>query len=279
MKPIKTGLALFAVAVLASGCASYDLAGVAGMDVKGDAFQKALHGEYVSLAKEEAGEQDWSDAGFFNDRARAVAMGENVAPQAIADRNLPSDKVGEMTGFRDRLVKALASGAKANPAAAAKAQGGFDCWMQEQEENFQPDDIAACKKMLMDGLAQIEKAPAKKAAAKKKVPGPFIVYFGFNSADLDDDNFAIVAEATDKAKWAKAKGIIVTAHTDTSGSPAYNKALSQKRLAAVTEIVKMAGWNGDLSVEAFGEELPAVPTGDNIKEGKNRRVEIVLVGQ
>ncbi|MCW9033406.1 MAG: OmpA family protein [Rhodospirillales bacterium] len=274
MKPIKSGLALLATAVLVTGCATYDLDGVAGMSPQGDAFQKGLHSEYVKLAKMEAMEDDWSDAGRFNDKARVAAMGTKFGPQMMSKRSIPADKVDEMAGFRDRLVKALEKGAMAKPAAAARAQAGFDCWMQEQEENFQPEDIAACKKSFVMALAEIESKPKPK---KKKIPGPFVVHFDMNSAELNDDTFSIVAEAADKAKWAKATGIIVGAHTDTSGSAAYNQALSEARMKAVTEIITMAGWDGKLTVKAYGEELPAVPTADETPEMKNRRVEIVLV--
>ncbi len=275
MKSIKSGLALLAVATLVTGCVTYDLDGVAMMPQEGDAFQKGLHGEYVKLAKMEADEGDWHDAGKFNNKARAAAMGSAAGPQDLMGRSIPSDKVEEMSGYRMRLVKALETGAGAKPAAAARAQAGFDCWMQEQEENFQPKDIEACKKSFIMALAEIE--GKKKAAPKKKVPGPFVVYFGFNSAELSDEGFSAVAEAADKAKWAKATGIIVGAHTDTSGSGAYNQALSEARMKAVTEIITMAGWDGKLTTKAYGEELPAVPTADETKEDKNRRVEIVLV--
>ncbi len=39
---------------------------------------------------------------------------------------------------------------------AANAQVMFDCWMQEQEENFQPPDIARCRDGFSAAIAAVE---------------------------------------------------------------------------------------------------------------------------
>ena len=41
---------------------------------------------------------------------------------------------------------------------AARAQVMFDCWMQEQEENFQTDHIAACRNRFFAALEEVQKA-------------------------------------------------------------------------------------------------------------------------
>ena len=80
-------------------------------------------------------------------------------------------------------MAALTAGARDKaPIQAANAQVNFDCWMQEQEENFQPDDIARCRSGFTQALlgaeaavkpAPMAKAPApmrKMAAAPKMAP-------------------------------------------------------------------------------------------------------------
>lgn len=50
----------------------------------------------------------------------------------------------------------LRGGAVFAPAEAATAQAAFDCWMQEQEENFQPRDIGACQNRYLAAMARLE---------------------------------------------------------------------------------------------------------------------------
>ena len=66
-----------------------------------------------------------------------------------------------LSGARSRLIAAFGAGArKRAPKQAAEAQLRFDCWMQEQEENFQPDDIdAPCRQAVGNApvtTAQVE---------------------------------------------------------------------------------------------------------------------------
>src|SRR3546814_13032520 len=69
--------------------------------------------------------------------------------------------VGTLTSSRERLMAVLAAGAaQSDPTQAAEAQVAFDCWMQEQAENFQPDDIAACRDRFEAAMAGLEREPA-----------------------------------------------------------------------------------------------------------------------
>ena len=71
--------------------------------------------------------------------------------------------------------------------------------------------------------------------------------------------------------------IEVAGHADRSGTPQYNQRLSQRRADVVaSELVKQGIAKEDISVTAFGETKPLVPTADGVREPQNRRVEIVL---
>ena len=87
---------------------------------------------------------------------------------------MPVDAEPDLAAARVELVSALNSGGRQLlPAEAAQAQVAFDCWMQEQEENFQPDDIAACRANFETALAALKDglAPAP-AAAQAAAPAP-----------------------------------------------------------------------------------------------------------
>lgn len=69
----------------------------------------------------------------------------------------------------------------------------------------------------------------------------------------------------------------VNGFTDTSGSPEQNLALSQKRALAIAGALAHEGVPAArLSSQGFGESHLRVATGDNKKEPRNRRVEILL---
>ncbi|WP_139323556.1 OmpA family protein, partial [Roseomonas sp. TAS13] len=62
-----------------------------------------------------------------------------------------------------------------------------------------------------------------------------------------------------------------------SGTPQYNMGLSRRRADAVAaELVRQGIQRSEITVEAFGESRPLVPTADGVREPQNRRVEIVL---
>jgi OmpA family len=71
--------------------------------------------------------------------------------------------------------------------------------------------------------------------------------------------------------------ITATRHTDTSGSAAYNLELSQRRSEAVaSELVRQGVPATDIITVGRGEENLLVPTGDGVREPRNRRFEIVI---
>jgi outer membrane protein OmpA-like peptidoglycan-associated protein len=82
----------------------------------------------------------------------------------------------------------------------------------------------------------------------------------------------VVQEAANYAAAGHATKISIVGHTDTSGSPAYNVGLSERRAKAVADaLVGMGVAQTALSVDWKGETAPAVATGDNVKEPLNRR--------
>ena len=260
-----------------SACAQFYDAGMSATS-NGPVFNDALTAHYQTLAKMEADEQDWTDADFFGQRALQTAGVGAPAPQAIEERDLPADHLGPLTDARALLVSALDGGAReSNPAAAAKAQAGFDCWMQEAEENIQPEDIAWCKKWFWDGMNALEvKAPAPKPAPAPAM-GPWIVYFPFDSSEITYEGQLEINKAEKAASKLKGSQMLLTAHTDTSGSEQYNLDLSARRVKEVVDTLELIGVSRDgVTASAVGESDPAVNTGDGVREQKNRRVEIRL---
>lgn len=70
----------------------------------------------------------------------------------------------------------------------------------------------------------------------------------------------------------------LSGHTDTVGNAAKNQKLSDSRVNSVkSALIEHGAKPSALIVSSYGENKPAVQTKDNVKEGKNRRVEIRIV--
>jgi OOP family OmpA-OmpF porin len=193
----------------------------------------------------------------------------------MSARKLPADKAPELTSYRGRLVTALRAGARERaPRDAAQAQAMFDCWMEQQEENRQPGDIAACRTGFLAALAKIEVAPV--AAAPAPQPETFTIYFDLNKATLNEKGRRDVDRIVARARAINAKNIVVEGYADRSGSNAYNMRLSQRREAAVHDAIHLAGINVPINGQAFGETRPAKQTKDGVREASNRRVDVTI---
>jgi hypothetical protein len=105
----------------------------------------------------------------------------------------------------------------------------------------------------------------------------YVVLFPFDQSTLDAAAQATVSSAAEEFKRTGSAQISVQGHTDTSGNTDYNQALSERREQAVTnELVRLGVPSSAISGTAVGETQPAVPTGDNVREAQNRRVDIQL---
>ena len=292
---IPTILAIFAISAAALGGCSLRYDQAMELEPKGSAFDKALYAGYLQMARAELDELDLDDTDKFADRAARAASGRAPAPEKLTARALPAHKTGDLGAARVKLVTALAGGAaKRHPADAARAQLRFDCWMQEQEENFQPDDIVQCRTGFFAALEKIG-SPSHAAVRPATTTGPraglrpasapaptraeakagYVVLFDFNKSGMGADARRIVETAIKTAKRLGAAAIRISGHADRAGGRAYNKGLSKRRAEAIATALIRAGIKKEkIRVEAFGEDKPAVQTPDGMREPRNRRVEI-----
>jgi outer membrane protein OmpA-like peptidoglycan-associated protein len=105
----------------------------------------------------------------------------------------------------------------------------------------------------------------------------YVVFFGFNKANLTLKAQAIVAEAAATAKEGGAASILVTGHTDTVGAAAYNQVLSERRAGVVKrELVRLGVPPNAITAIGKGETMLLVQTPDRTWEDRNRRATIDL---
>lgn len=279
-------LSAVAGALLLSNCAYVDVNNVRNMEPQGTDFTKALFTEYVALADFEVGEYDFDDASKYAARARAAGGGEVVQPYVPSEWDIGAEFLPDLESSRVRLLDALDGGGRdVAPVEAAKAQAMYDCWVEQQEEGHQADDIAHCRGefeynlgIVVAALKPAEEPVAEAAPAEEEAPMKFIIYFAFDSAVVADSAAGVIGEIASQAASANPSAISVAGHADRAGSDDYNLKLSKARADAVAALLSQDGVSADkLQVSEYGESMPLVQTDDGVPNPENRRVEIEFV--
>lgn len=270
------GLVALVAMIALSACAGQELNRASSTAPAGTAFDNALSAGYLKLAKDEYSEGDYADSDYFAMRSLDAGTGLKVImPPEPTARPLPESGMADVESAYKELVAALDASARTRvPEKAADAQVAYECWIQELEENFQPDHIAACRDRLTALLGELKPAaPAAKAAPPKG--GLFKVYFGTGSSQLDGTANDTITEATALAMKFGSARVAVSGYTDSAGSMDANEVLAKKRAEVVAAALRARGVaDSAIRVKSYGERFPDVKTGDDVAEAKNRRVEI-----
>jgi OOP family OmpA-OmpF porin len=100
-----------------------------------------------------------------------------------------------------------------------------------------------------------------------------ILYFAFDSANIDDTNNALIQQVVALLKQYRASQIRIIGHASSEGSASYNQKLSEQRANAVRQAIVAAGIDAD-RVEAVGagEDQPIANNASKSGRAKNRRV-------
>jgi len=120
-------------------------------------------------------------------------------------------------------------------------------------------------------------APTPVAAPAPAPSRSYLVFFDWDKATLTDRARQIIREAAENSTRVQYTRIEVNGYTDTSGTPQYNQRLSVRRAEAVAaELVRDGVPRNAINIQGFGENNLLVPTGPNVREPQNRRVEIII---
>jgi OOP family OmpA-OmpF porin len=122
-------------------------------------------------------------------------------------------------------------------------------------------------------------APAPQAPAASKVTYAADAFFDFDKATLKPAGKAKLDDLVGKVKGINLEVIIAVGHTDSVGSDVYNQKLSVKRAESVKAYLVSKGIEKNrIYTEGKGEKQPVADNKTNEGRGKNRRVEIEVVG-
>jgi OOP family OmpA-OmpF porin len=124
---------------------------------------------------------------------------------------------------------------------------------------------------------QVQQIFGTALAAQPILPKHFRLYF---LRDTDTMTFASQVKyrgVFDDIKRRSVYQVEVIGYTDTLGDEAHNQALSLKRAAAIRDRLIGDGLSASsISIAGRGDLDPAVPTGQQVAEPRNRRVEITV---
>ena len=125
--------------------------------------------------------------------------------------------------------------------------------------------------------AEVEKNIGEALATLPPEPISFTLYFEEGSTVVVEDSKSTMLELFAEVAKRQAVEVQVTGHTDTVGRESDNDRLSGERAQAVKEMLIAQGLKSTfIRVVGRGERELLVPTPDNVREPRNRRVEVIV---
>ena len=286
--------------LLINSCAYFRLKELDKHNFSEDNIYDLVSKEYKEFAYSELYEMhDELDASYFAFKANDILKKKMIEIENPKNWNIPDNYQNEAQEQYKKISSLLKKDLTFQyPKLVAKLVSGYDCWLEQIEENWQIEDIKNCKNKYTDAYKKIltsetskqsinknQKTNINSAPISEKNNSYFIkgdkintvlVFFNFDSHTLSVsekerlDNYILTTVKTNS------NPIIIYGHTDTKGSKKYNLILSEKRALSVSKYFRTKGINNKIIIKNYGESHPLIVTGDNIPEEKNRRVEVII---
>jgi OOP family OmpA-OmpF porin len=291
----KFSLIAMSTAIMISGCTAFEGQNEVEMlnqaNSVGSPFTRQLTEEYRAFSNYELKDMyDYADALHFARKGLAAAEGVNVMPEPISDWDLMQNHMIELSEARGRLINAFDLGAREIvPVRIAMAQARFDCWIEQQEENWQNPDIIGCKSDFFALMNEIEPMLPQPMPELPPVAEPtppevmdireamYLVFFDFDKSNVGDGGASVLEAVVTEISSRPISRVIITGHTDTSGSKQYNERLANKRSQSVKDMLAARGIDPSMVVtQARGENELLVQTADSTREPANRRATITF---
>jgi OOP family OmpA-OmpF porin len=238
--------------------------------------------DVLSIARQKNASEDVALTIYNQNQALIASRNELSNTKAQAAQELTA----EQKAAQDKLTAAQA----AADSEQAKLQGDIaqkDARINEQSETLVAVDAQNQKyadKAQMEAKIQELKEKISPNEAEVVKDGKNIVVrikqmaFATGRSDLNPDSFSILQKVDGLIAAVPTEGVKVEGHTDSTGSVAKNKELSEKRAEAVKKYLLSQGLAENLKVETegYGSEHPL--KSNKTKEGRatNRRVDIII---
>ncbi len=171
---------------------------------------------------------------------------------------LPHPETGEVGGAT----------VSAEGATVELTEAGQGTRVREGEQPTAPEPIPPAEVGRIFGAALAARAPA---------PVQFLLYFELGGEELTRESERSIPDILAEIQRRPTPDISIIGHTDTTGDAEFNMALGMRRAALVRDLLAAAGVDPALmELASHGETDPLVPTGDEVAEPRNRRVEVMI---
>lgn len=154
-----------------------------------------------------------------------------------------------------------------------------DCW-HGSDWTEADKTVVGCDGVTLDTTPEIIVGEGTGVITRIVIPAGAL--FAFDKADLNDESKTVLNEyrADLGPDLTDAYMVVVTGHTDTSGDPTYNKALSLRRAESVADYLVSKGVREDaIRVIGRGSLEPLVSNKTLEGRKENRRVGILVVAE
>ena len=266
--------AILATALLASACAIYpdvdELEQLRQREQAKPFYDELLALQYQQLASTEADYRGNTEAArFYATKGNMAAEGKEVAPESPTDVPGQQEAHVRLVAYKDNELDIVA------PALLARAQGAYDCWVEESRQGRNELELSVCREGFEQAAASLDRElpPARLG----EQPPDYTLFFGANSIELPDNARAVVDDIAAAVEGGQVTGVRIAGHSDRIGDGQANLRLSSERARSVLAALEAAGVQRQImTTEAFGETELLVETPDEVAEARNRRVEIYL---
>ena len=115
-------------------------------------------------------------------------------------------------------------------------------------------------------------------AAQTQSDRPAMLFFDWGKLEIRGEDKAVLDKVAEQWAARPAARILITGHSDRSGPSAVNLRTSKRRAQTVQDYLAAHGVAASaMTLQAYGEQQPVVPTEDGVREVQNRRVEVSFV--
>jgi len=190
--------------------------------------------------------------------------------------SMPDTSIDELANARAAIAAAKEAGAeKCAPKLQAQAVAALYAAAHEfSETDYHPDENAS-----LAARAESKAKEAREQGMKNCQPKEIIklngVRFPHDSAEIIPSDIPILDKAVATLKRRSDINVEVAGHTDSSGSDAYNQALSARRAESVKNYLQSHGISASrLTSKGYGESAPIASNATKEGRAQNRRVEL-----
>ena len=263
--------------LLINSCAYFRLKELDKHNFSQDNIYDLVSKEYKEFAYSELYEMhDELDANYFAFKANNILKTKIIRIENPKNWKIPDNYENEAKEEYKKISSLLKEEFTFQyPKLVAKLVSGYDCWLEQIEENWQIKDIEYCKNKFTNAYKKILASEVSKQSISKKQKSEIssssvseknksyfikgdktksvLVFFNYDSHKLSIsekdklDNYISTLIKTDS------NPIIIYGHTDTKGSKKYNLILSEQRALNVSKYLRKNGLNNKLIIKNYGE--------------------------